>query len=157
MSVEEWHKSSDPDELLVLVDDKASPRTMRLFCCACVRRIWSELDGASACRRAVEVAEDYADGNATSQQLANAAAEADALIPHADSIAQKNARRAAMWCASPTIDALGICRSVAWGAAYSRPHQQDEERSAQEALLRELMQQCIEPCRITWDSLIRHR
>jgi hypothetical protein len=49
---------------------RVSERPLRLFACACCRRIWGRL--APACRRAVEAAERFADGRAGPEELADA-------------------------------------------------------------------------------------
>src|SRR5689334_394266 len=49
---------------------RVSERPLRLFACACCRRIWGRL--APACRRAVEAAERFADGRAGPEELAGA-------------------------------------------------------------------------------------
>jgi hypothetical protein len=69
MTEQEW---LDADSLAVqdYFHDNLSPRTVRLFVCACVRRIWHMLDNRSA--MAVEVAERLADRQATEQELAAA-------------------------------------------------------------------------------------
>jgi hypothetical protein len=54
--------------MLAYVAGRASPRQLRLLACACCRAVWPLL--ADKCsRRAVEVAERFADGQATPQTL----------------------------------------------------------------------------------------
>jgi hypothetical protein len=61
MTEHEWQGCTDPTPLLVFLRGRASKRKLRLFAVACSRRVWHQMtDGRS--RRAVEVAERYADG-----------------------------------------------------------------------------------------------
>jgi hypothetical protein len=61
MTEHEWQDRTDPTPLLVFLRGKASERKLRLFAVACCRRVGRLMtDGRS--RRAVEVAERYADG-----------------------------------------------------------------------------------------------
>jgi hypothetical protein len=57
------------------IADRASERKLRLFAAACCRRIWPLLSAARA-RKAVVVAEGFADGRATRRQLLNARSRA---------------------------------------------------------------------------------
>jgi hypothetical protein len=62
----EWLACTDPQKMLAFLreGDRAGDRKLRLFACACLRRTWHLL--ADECsRRAVEVAERYAAGEAT--------------------------------------------------------------------------------------------
>jgi hypothetical protein len=58
----EWLASDDPGRMLEWLTryGRASERKLRLFACACLRRIWDRLDDALS-RRAVEVAEVIVD------------------------------------------------------------------------------------------------
>jgi hypothetical protein len=65
----EWARHTDPTPMLQYVRTSATDRKRRLFACACCRRIWSRLaDEFQFCRRAVEVAERFADGLATESE-----------------------------------------------------------------------------------------
>lgn len=75
MTESEWMACSDPTSMLDSLRGKASDRKLRLFACACCRLQWHLLaDGRS--RRAVEIAEGYADGLVTELERENVAAEA---------------------------------------------------------------------------------
>ena len=79
MTEKEWLVSNDPARMLQWVTrgrggytpgKGISDRKLRLFACACVRQVWSIVTERS--RNAVEVAERYADGMATLQELMTA-------------------------------------------------------------------------------------
>ncbi len=72
----EWSGLADPHEMLDLLREtgEASDRKLRLFACACCRRVWRLLEGRS--RRAVEVAEAFADDEAGPREMAEAFADA---------------------------------------------------------------------------------
>ena len=55
-----WLAGCRVDAMLPLVRDQVSERKLRLFACACCRRVWHEL--GSGCQLAVEAAERFADG-----------------------------------------------------------------------------------------------
>jgi hypothetical protein len=56
-----WLECTDPRPLLEFLRGRASARKLRLFACACVRRVWERLVHAWS-REAVETAEQVADG-----------------------------------------------------------------------------------------------
>lgn len=72
MNEQIWLSASTP--LLTLLQKaigETSKRKLRLFGCACCRRVWKFLS-AAASREAVEVAEKFADGLATADELERA-------------------------------------------------------------------------------------
>jgi hypothetical protein len=70
MTEAEWHSSADPQKMLAFLRDggPASERKLRLFGCACVRRVVRLMPDKHS-HRAVEVAERFADGLAGQGEL----------------------------------------------------------------------------------------
>jgi hypothetical protein len=68
MTEAKWLACGDPETMLRLVGKKANGRKLRLFACACARRVWRRITQKLS-RRAVEVAEQFADGLATAEEL----------------------------------------------------------------------------------------
>lgn len=72
---EEWRSFENPMPLYEFLHDKEGDRLWRLFAVACCRRIERRITDPRS-RRAIGVAIRYADGNATDNELAEAAADA---------------------------------------------------------------------------------
>src|SRR4051794_4550600 len=62
--------AQDTSTVLSRTQVQVSPRLLRLFACACCRRVFDRL--APDCRQAVEVAERFADGSAAPADLDDA-------------------------------------------------------------------------------------
>ena len=67
----EWLATERLRPMLRLVNRKAHARKLRLFACACARRVWGRVSHKVG-RRAVEVAEKFAEGLATAEELSAA-------------------------------------------------------------------------------------
>jgi hypothetical protein len=69
MTDEQWLAATDPKPMLEAL--QATDRKLRLFACACCRRVWHLMppDGYQEWRTAVEKAEEYADGLLTLEQM----------------------------------------------------------------------------------------
>jgi hypothetical protein len=116
MTEAEWLACSDPKPMLDFLRGKASRRKLRLFACACCRRIWHQLED-DRFRKAIEMAEQVADGLAT---------EADG----------RKASRCAMaavgeWGREPgLLDLNGAARYAGLAAAWAGTPRMEEEAAA---------------------------
>jgi hypothetical protein len=70
MTEEQWLACDEALALFDFLPDRVSIRKMRLLACACARRLWPAL--AKEARLSLEVAERYADGLASRQELRDA-------------------------------------------------------------------------------------
>lgn len=71
MTESEWFTCIEPRDMLHFLRNKSTDRKVRLFACACCRRVWEVLS-EPACHEAVEVAEAFADGRVDEVELGQA-------------------------------------------------------------------------------------
>jgi hypothetical protein len=81
MNEVDWLTGSDPLALLDHLGARASDRKLRLLACACCRRYWAHVKSAT-CRRAVEVCERFAEGEATLEDLYLARGESEVIVQY---------------------------------------------------------------------------
>jgi hypothetical protein len=100
MTASDWLGCTDPEEMLKFLRGKASDRKLRLFAVACCRRIWHLLEDERS-RRAVEIAEQVADGMLPHDALRSAQRDAWEAVPCASGDSHVSAARAAGRAAEP--------------------------------------------------------
>ena len=118
MNEAEWLVCSSAEPMLEFVRDKANERKLRLFGCACCRRIWHLLSKADS-RAAVEVAENFADGLERKSTLAAVRSRARPLT-----LGQRGAAYAAWRVAFEKIRAatVHLALGTIWSASYRPWH-----------------------------------
>jgi hypothetical protein len=71
MTEAEWLACTDPEAMLEFLLSQATNRQLRLFVCACARQVGHQLVNEGS-KEAVIVAEEFADGEATLEELTSA-------------------------------------------------------------------------------------
>jgi hypothetical protein len=165
---------ADREPMLELLRDRVSDRKLRLFACACFRRVFGLLPD-EASRAAVEVAERFAEGLAGEEELAAARVAAWESVPQAAAEDAWEAARssasaaafAAAWSTDQDVGPMDVVPPMffrgmkgdaggadvsAWDAAWFA------ERKAQTALLRDLFGNpfrpapAMDPAVLAWEG-----
>ena len=106
MNEREWLTCNDPQDMVWFLEGRVSDRKLRLFGCACCRRIWRLLTDERS-RQAVELAELSVDGRVTKKEretrylAAFAALEAWGKKKEKGAAAKRSASQAAMSVLTP--------------------------------------------------------
>ena len=70
LSEEEWLGDRHPEAMLDFLSSPRNERKLRLFACACCRRIWHLLSDSRS-RKAIETLEEFTDGRSATHELLN--------------------------------------------------------------------------------------
>jgi len=157
MDEHEWLMCEEPDRMLRFLGKKYSPRKLRLFAVACCRGVWRALTGETS-RRAVEVGERYADGQASQRELDEAG---EAAYSDGHTFDQENpavwvtfhsASRAAedssAWAAGLAVGRVDRLGSRIWESRF------DSERARQARVLRDIVGNFFKPTSIAPELLL---
>jgi hypothetical protein len=152
MTEQEWLNSANPEPMLDFLRGKGSQRKARLFTCACCRRIWHLLTDERS-RRAVELSEQYADGEVSVPELT---ASRIAAYSACFEIARENPHSAAYRAAGAAFVTANhdFCDTsrVSW-SAWSAADQENAEQQAQARLIQELYGNPFHPASLTPSGL----
>jgi hypothetical protein len=143
MTESQWLACSNPEPMLEFLRGKVSDRKLRLFTCACCRRIWDLID-VPDCHKAIEVGELYVEGKADANWLACAYEDADLRYDDPDAEGPIDAKEASLYAVVPdAFEGAKSCVSCC-GCAVDDFHSPEganrrrSERVSQTALLRDI-------------------
>jgi hypothetical protein len=144
----DWNNCTDPGPMLELLRGGASDRKLRLFACACVRRVWPVLPPGPT-HEAVRHSEDYADRKATARDLGRIRKPGRIPVLHpSNGVALSLAPllRPDVSCQDASVIAEAVTRFVGWECRGGRPveyviHQEvvQAEGRAQATLLSDII------------------
>src|SRR5262245_30688199 len=145
MTEAEWLVATEVAGMLSFFGKKARVRKRRLFACACVRHIWHLLDDPRS-RRAVEVAEEFADGK-VDKETAKCAQRKAATVSRATPTGRWYPADAAAICILQSTEDISTAARVATAASHAGVTLSDE-RAAQVLLVRDILGNPFRPVSI---------
>lgn len=151
MTESDWNSCTDPQQMLEFLPGKVSDRKLRLFACAYSRRIWHVLADS---RNPVELAERYADGQASQAELEEAREQGELIWSGFESDDDDGLRKfqgySTLW--SSDGDAIEVAehfpRRVAESGAMSESSLYNSEPQIQASLAREVFGNPFKPVTI---------
>jgi hypothetical protein len=152
MTEAEWLAANRPEPMLEFIRDRASERKLRLFACACCRRIvdWFPHQRKRS-RRVLEVAEQYADGLTDEVMLVLAR---DGRCP-CTSAARRGGVHAARAAIVEAVMAVPKQRTGASVPSLEPAREsQERERAVQAALFRDLFCNPFSPAHTVGSSVL---
>jgi hypothetical protein len=164
---DEWRECTDPQPMLKYLRGKVSDRKLRLFACACCRRLW-HLYTNDICKNAVEISEEFADGVADRHELREAREAAwNAELsdtPSNSIVLLSTAKTGLMAAAHATAGrrmrtwAMAVVNSIERVAANGNPFKRRTKWNDQCNLLRDIFDNpfrsipIINPAVLTWND-----
>ena len=132
MTESEWLACVDPQRMLTYLHGIVSDRKLRLFGCAFCRSVWNWIS-EDCFRNAVEVAERFADGQATTRELTEAKRESGAAFERSGLQGVTGKPQKAKGCAWSTTRSAGSAAMYPlW--VFTTP----DEKERQLSLLRDI-------------------
>jgi hypothetical protein len=167
MTEAEWLACTEVGPMLAHLGDDVSPRKLRLFACACCRRIWYLMQD-ELIRKVVRIAEQHADGRAGVSRLRRVTVSAEGVAEGMEGAVWSAAKTRVMAAAAAlgtTLSGNGIhsarCAASAVSCAtvvppFSAEAAKTAEEAAQAGLLRCIFQAfptvALDPAWLTWND-----
>jgi AcrR family transcriptional regulator len=148
MTEAEWLTTTDPRPMLDFLRPRASNRKLRLFACGCGRQLWSRLDDERS-RRSVEVAERFADGLATADELESAWVESYLANSHSPPQSDPDVRAASTAATAAAARSFGRV----FGAAFQAGECLSGVLDVGGDLLRDIFGNLFRPAALHWSWL----
>jgi hypothetical protein len=160
MNANQWLKATDPQVMLEFLGKRASDRKLRLFACACCRRVW-HLAKSQQLKQALPLLEDFAGGTMKDRDRARAHSLCDEVLQSLSAKAVQKCLAGELWQVSKkTVKRRDPNYTVGAFAAHSVSHAAGEygeewdavqkaEREQQVSLVHELFGNPFQPVKFS--------